>query len=188
VFGTVKFGVWEDETFTGVVIFSRGATPLIGSPYGLRRTQVCELTRIALRHDHRTAVSRIVAICLRLLRKHAPGLRLVVSFADEAQGHHGGIYQAGGWIYAGASSTHAYEVNGIIEHPKTLHSRYGKGGQSIPWLQRHVDENARRIDVGKKHRYLMPLDDDMRRIVANLSKPYPRPKQAMADSIGTAAV
>lgn len=187
VFGTVKFGVWEDETFVGVVIFSRGATPQIGSPYGLPKTQICELTRVALRHDHRTPVSRVVAICLRLLRRYAPGLRLVVSFADEANGHHGGIYQAGGWIYAGASSTHAYEVNGVVEHPKTLHSRYGKGGQSIPWLQRNVDGNAKRINVGLKHRYLMPLDDDMRRTVVPLSKPYPRPKQAMADSIGTAA-
>jgi hypothetical protein len=179
VFGTVKIGVWEGGSFVGVVIFSRGATPEIGSPYGLKQTEICELTRVALR-EHATPVSRIIAIALKFLRKNSPGLRVVVSFADGAQGHHGGIYQASGWIYAGASETHAYRVLGKVEHPKTLHSRYGTGGQSIPWLRAHVDPRAERIIAGSKHRYLMPLDDEMRAKLAPLSQPYPkRGKQAM---------
>ena len=179
VFGTVKVGVWENETFVGVVIFSRGATPEIGSPYGLDQSQVCELTRVALR-AHETPVSRIISIAMKFLRKSNPGLLLIVSFADTSQGHHGGIYQAGGWVYAGQSETHAYRVLGVVEHPKTLHSRYGKGGQSIPWLRDHVDPKAERIIAGCKHRYLMPLDDAMRAQIAPLAKPYPkREKQAM---------
>jgi hypothetical protein len=174
----VKVGVWEAGRFVGVVIFSRGATPEIGSPYGLAQTEVCELTRVALR-DHVTPVSRILAIALKFLRRFCPGLRLVVSFADAAQGHHGGIYQAGGWTYAGGSETHAYRVFGQITHPKTLHSRYGKGGQSIPWLRANIDPNAARVVAGFKHRYLMPLDAEMKARVACLSKPYPkRAKQA----------
>ena len=180
VFGTVKVGVWEAGRFVGVVIFSRGATPEIGSPYGLPQTEICELTRVALR-DHVTPVSRIIAIALKFLRKNSPGLRMVVSFADAAHGHHGGIYQASGWIYVGASETHAYRVHGVAEHPKTLHSRYGTGGQSIPWLRKNVDPKAERIIAGIKYRYLMPLDEGMRAQVAPLSKPYPkRQKQAMA--------
>ncbi|MFE9277177.1 Mom family adenine methylcarbamoylation protein [Paenibacillus glucanolyticus] len=31
---SVKVGAWEDGQFIGVVIFSRGATQNIGSPYG----------------------------------------------------------------------------------------------------------------------------------------------------------
>lgn len=181
VFGTVRIGVWEDGCFVGVVIFSRGATPEIGSPYKLHQTEICELTRVALR-EHATPVSRIIAIALKFLRRNSPGLRMIVSFADAAQGHHGGIYQAGGWIYAGASETHAYRVNGVVEHPKTLHSRYGKGGQSIPWLRENVDPTAERIISGIKHRYLLPLDEAMRAQIAPLSKPYPkRAKQAMAE-------
>lgn len=175
----VKVGVWEDEKFVGVVIFSRGATPEIGSPYGLTQLEICELTRVALR-AHQTPVSRIIAIALKFLRNNSPGLKMVVSFADAAQGHHGGIYQAGGWVYAGKSETHAYRVLGKVEHPKTLHSRYGKGGQSIPWLRARIDPNAERIVAGEKHRYLMPLDETTRRSAQSLSKPYPkRAKQAM---------
>lgn len=180
VFGTVKIGAWENGKFVGVVIFSRGATPEIGSPYGLDQTEICELTRVALT-KHQTQVSRIMAIAFKFLRKNSPNLRMIVSFADAEQGHHGGIYQATNWVYAGVSETHAYRVNGIMEHPKSLHSRYGKGGQSIPWLRANVDPAAERVIAGMKHRYLMPLDDEMRKQVVALSKPYPkREKQAAA--------
>lgn len=178
VFKCVRIGVWEADRFIGVVLFGQGATPEIGSPYGLEGTEVCELTRIAL-DTHRAPVSRIVRIALAFLHKHCPGIRLVVSFADQGQGHRGGIYQAGNWTYAGGMKTHAYIVNGVQVHPKTLHSRYGKGGQSIPWLREHIDPNASRVTVGFKHRYLMPLDEDMRARIQPLSLPYPKREPAV---------
>lgn len=173
VFKCVRVGVWENDLFIGVVLFGQGATPEIGSPYGLQGTEICELTRVALT-KHKTPVSKIIAVALKFLRKQCPGLRAVVSFADAAQGHHGGIYQAGGWIYVGGAETHAYRVNNVAVHPKTLHSRYGKGGQSIPWLKSNIDPNAERIVAGFKHRYLMPLDDRMRAQLVSMSKPYPK--------------
>jgi len=173
VFKCVRIGVWEGGQFIGVVLFGQGATPEIGSPYGLAGIEICELTRVALR-SHQWPVSRIVALALRFLRAQCPGVRAVVSFADASQGHHGGIYQAGGWFYLGGAETHAYRVNGINVHPKTLHSRYGRGGQSVPWLRANVDPNAARIVAGFKHRYFMPLDADMRAKIAPLSKPYPK--------------
>ena len=182
VFKCVRVGVWENKKFVGVVMFGQGATPEIGSPYGLKQTEICELTRVALT-NHQTPVSRILAIAFKFLRKNCPGLRLIVSFADAAQGHHGGIYQATNWIYAGGNETHAYRVNGVNIHPKSLHSKYGKGGQSIPWLRANVDPKAERVISGFKHRYLMPLDEDMKRQILSLSQPYPkRAKQAMASS------
>ena len=182
VFKAVRCGVWENDLFVGVVLFGQGATPKIGSPYGLNQTEICELTRVALT-KHISPVSQIIAVALRFLRKQCPGLRMVVSFADAGQGHHGGIYQAGGWLYAGGSETHGYKVNGVIVHPKTLHSRYGKGGQSIPWLRANVDPNAERVVSGFKHRYLMPFDDEMRRCIERLRKPYP--KRAGSAASGT---
>lgn len=173
VFKCVRCGVWESSKFIGVVLFGQGATPEIGSPYKLKQTEICELTRVAL-SSHKTPVSRILAMCIRMLKKQSPGLRMIVSFADASQGHHGGIYQASGWIYVGGSETHGYKLNGKTVHPKTLHSRYGKGGQSIPWLRKNVDPMAERIISGFKHRYLMPLDEDMKKQVEPLRKPYPK--------------
>jgi len=178
----VKIGAWENGKFVGVVIFSRGATPEIGSPYNLRQDEICELTRVALT-KHSAPVSRILAVSFKFLHASSPRLRLIVSFADSSQGHHGGIYQATNWVYAGASKTHAYRVLGKVEHPKTLHSRYGIGGQSVPWLRANIDKNAERIIAGTKHRYLMPLDAEMRAKIELLAKTYPkRLKQAMAEA------
>lgn len=172
-FKRLKVGAWENEKFVGVVLFGQGATPEYGKRFGLEMISVCELTRVAL-GKHETPTSRILRLSLLFLKKQCPKIRLVISFADTSQGHHGGIYQATNWIYDGSVQTHGYLVNGVIEHPKTLHSRYGKGGQSIPWLQKNVDKNAKRIIASIKHRYLMPLDDEMRKQIEPLRKPYPK--------------
>lgn len=169
----VKYGVWENKEFVGSVIYGRGATPQLGSPYGLDQIEVCELVRVALKKGHKTQTSQIVAETIRNLKQTQPGLRLIVSFADSAQGHHGGIYQAMNWIYAGQSMHHRLVVNGQMIHPRSLGAKYGVGGQSIPWLRENVDPNAERIDVPGKHRYLYPLDKQMRRNIAKLSLPYP---------------
>lgn len=178
---SVKVGVWENRQYIGVVIFGRGAASEIGSPYGLPQDKICELVRVALR-QHVAPTSRIIALAIRLLRKSNPGLRMVVSFADTAQGHHGGIYQAGGWVFVGTKEYHAYRVHGKLVHPKTLHSKYGVGGQSVPWLCANVDPNAARVNGEGKHKYILPLDDAMRKQIAPLAKPYPkRVKQAISD-------
>lgn len=169
----VKVGVWEDREFIGAVIFGRGAAMYIGTPFGVAQTEICELVRVALR-QHATPVSRIIAVALKMLKRQSPELRLVVSFADSTQGHHGGIYQASGWVCVGSEEYHAYRVGGEVVHPKTLHSRYGVGGQSISWLQAHVDPNAERIRNGIKHKYVIPLDAAMRAQIAPLAKPYPK--------------
>ena len=168
----VKFGVWESEAFVGVVIYSRGASAQIGDPFGLRQTEVCELTRVALRR-HATPVSRIVAISLRLLKRNSPGQRLVVSFADMAQGHHGGIYQAGGWLYVGLSQEGGGPliVHGRQQHARAVATRYGRN--DVAFIRAHVDPQARRVPLGRKHKYLMPLDAAMRAQLEPLRQPYP---------------
>lgn len=173
--GLVKIGVWEAGRFVGCLVYSKGATPRIGSPYGLTQFEVCELTRVALT-DHSTPVSRILAISFRMLRSACPGLKLIVSYADTSKGHRGGIYQAGGWVYAGESRDRVYRINGKIEHPRSCGSRYGRHGQSLAWLRANVDPKAEMIMPGPKHRYLMPLDDDMRDRIAPLARPYPKPR------------
>ena len=96
----VKVGAWENGKFIGVVLFGRGATPNLGRPYNLGQDECVELVRIALT-KHENAVSRIAALAMKFLHKANPKLRLIVSFADQSQGHHGGIYQAGNWVYNG---------------------------------------------------------------------------------------
>jgi hypothetical protein len=178
----VYVGVWEDDIFIGCIIFSRGATPHLGSPFGLTQFECTELTRIAL-NKHITPVSRIISIAIKFLKKQCPGLKLIVSFADPTQNHHGGVYQAGNWVYCGQSqSSTFYKINGKITHPRTLGSRGLV--QNINGA-RMLDSKAKAIKMEGKHRYLMPLDESIKPMIQSLSKPYPkRPKEHEPDTIG----
>lgn len=156
----VKVGVWENNRFIGVVLFSRGASPFLLEKYGISQNEGCELTRIALT-NHKTPVSRVVKIALKFLLKSSPGLRLVVSFADSEEGHHGGVYQAGNWVYTGRSnSTIEYFVRGKWRH---VRGAYYEKTESTPTRTRQG-----------KHRYLMPLDEEMHRRIIKLAEPYPK--------------
>ena len=170
----VKVGVWEDGRFIGAILFSRGASPYLGNAYDLDHVEVAELTRIAMR-DHEQPVTQAVARALKLLRQIAPGVRLVVSFADPTQGHHGGIYQAGNWLYTGQSlPVDEYYVNGRWRHKKGVWYQLrdaGYNGLNLPPNPGGPTVPSRRAPG--KHRYLYPLDRAMRRQIADLALPYP---------------
>ena len=170
----VKIGAWEDDHFIGVVIFSRGANKSIGGPYGLSQTECCELTRVALR-SHRHFVSEILAQAIRFLKEKCPEMRLIVSYSDIEQNHHGGIYQATNWIYEGKTEGERYFiVNGKLTHPKSIHAKYGTGSQRLEWLRENIDSDAEVFQTRGKHKYLMPLDKKMRKQITPLHQPYPR--------------
>jgi hypothetical protein len=176
----VKVGAWEGGKYIGVVLFGRGATPNLGSPYNLGQDECVELVRIALT-KHQTPVSKIAAIAIKFLKKSNSKIKLIVSFADQSQGHHGGIYQAGNWIYAGqGDAAKFYMIKGKLTHPRSIGA---KGIIQNLSGARKLDPNAYVVDVPGKHRYLMPLDSEMRDRIIPLAKPYPkRVKQAMTDS------
>ena len=174
----IKVGAWENGRFIGVVLFSRGANNRIGSPYGLEQTEICELTRVALR-KHECFVSEILAEAIRFLKRKSPDLQMIVSYADCEQGHKGGIYQATNWIYEGKTKGERYFiVNGKKTHPKSLHSKYKSKysdfSQNLKWIQKHIDVNATEYTTVGKHKYLMPLNKKMRKKLLQLHKPYPR--------------
>lgn len=170
----VKLGAWEGGAFVGCVLFARGANMNIGNPYGLETTEVAELVRVALT-NHAHEVSRIVALAVRFVRKHCPGLRLFVSYADPSEGHHGGIYQAMGWTYDGVSG----EATKFLHDGRWKHQRevsalaFRKPGQSGAATVNNYQSLPKKKMPGK-HRYLLALDDDMQSRISALAKPYPK--------------
>ena len=172
----VKVGAWERGKFIGVVMFGRGANKGLGSPFGLEQTEVCELVRIALT-QHDTPVSRIMSLAIKRIRGEWSGMRLCVSFADEEQGHHGGIYQATNWIYSGKTqAADEYLYKGKRWHGRAFRKVHGSH-------LKYLDKGLEIVNGSTKHRYLMPLDAEMRERILPLAKPYPK----RAGSIGSDA-
>lgn len=169
----LMIGVWEDDQYIGAVIYSRGASSSLGSPYGLDQTETCELTRVALA-DHETPVTRIMSISRKLLTRKCGGLRLVISFADPEQDHIGTIYQADNWYYLGKSdSSKKYRApNGKVYHSRQVSKKgwnYQYGEPRRVWKPSQCDV----IELDGKHRYGYVLDDDIRHRLESLAKPYP---------------
>ena len=60
---------------------------------------VWELSRLVRREGAEINLTALIAFACKVAR--AQGADLLVSFADWTQGHHGGIYQAASWNFAG---------------------------------------------------------------------------------------
>jgi hypothetical protein len=177
----VHIGVWEAEHFIGAVLLNNSANKNLVTPYGLGQKQGAELVRIALR-DHRTSVTKILSIAISMLKKQSPGLRLLLSFADTAFGHHGGIYQGGNWIYAGLTTpSEEYIVGGKRFQGRALRAtRSSHAYGAVPahnvalWAEKVLGLPVRTVMGSMKHRYLYPLDAAMRAQIAPLAQPYPK--------------
>lgn len=171
--GAYAFGVWENGTFIGAVVFGAGTARLMPAKYGLLPSECLELTRVAL-DEHVAPVSQIVAQCLKALREACPALRLVYSYADPEQGHRGGIYQALNFIYTGSSNAQReLVIEGKHVHKRTASSRWGTA--SVPRLRELTGLCVKYGPKKWKHVYLLPVGKSIRRAVEAARKPYPKP-------------
>jgi hypothetical protein len=133
-----------------------------------KNTEITELARVALR-DHKSPVSRMIAIARRMLLKVNPRLLVCVSYADTAQGHHGGIYQASGFGYYGAGKgTREFLMNGKWHHARSIGQdiKSGKLPQSA-WKLPHRESGA-------KHCYARLLGCDRGYTIPMEPKPFPK--------------
>lgn len=166
----LKFGVWEDGKFIGVVIYGRGNNMNIGKSYNINMFEFAELVRVALT-THKASVSKIVSITLRIVKKSTK-LKLLISYADPLQKHLGTIYQAMNWIYVGESGgSVVYKLNGKIYHSRVA----PPGAKQFGKRAKGIDINkAEKIRLPAKHKYLYPLNKDIRKQIEKLKKPYPK--------------
>ena len=160
---TSKIGIWEDEKFIGVLVFGSGANNNLAKSVGMDHTQCCELVRVAM-DTHRSPVSRIMAIALRMIHKAYPGLQAIISYCDPSVGHYGGIYQASNWLYVGMTDKIDYyeDAKGELHHWRTARVMQKKG---IPLTRTYLPG---------KHKYVYPLTKEVRAVLSPRSVPFPK--------------
>jgi hypothetical protein len=169
-------------------LFGETGEPLAAAMYGNPVNKYLsggpiELLRLVRSPEYKRPLSELVAWSLRWLRANTTS-SVCVSYADSAEGHHGGIYQATGFLYCGEKGVPFDKVagfkdsNGDFVHARTLNARYGTHQRD--WvLQRHPDWSV--VEALPKHFYIKPL----RRKLGALLKhhgwellPYPKPNAA----------
>ena len=139
-----------------------------------------ELTRLVRRDDFTLPLSKFVSWSLRWLRGHtlAP---FVLSYADTTQGHHGGIYQACGFLYVGEFQSGHIGYNaedGSFVHRRTCNARFGASG--VEDVKRRKP-NWTPVYGLPKHLYIKPIRQKTKTALSNIgltAKSYPKPSAA----------
>lgn len=131
---------------------------------GTQWHEFIELNRMAFDDDlPRNSESRALSVAMRLLRKYAPQLKWVITFADGVQCGDGTIYRAAGFLLIGLK---AGEVllrlpSGEVCHCIALHTNHrlvaAMGGKmaSIPKMAEFLDAE---VMPGHMMRYIYFLD------------------------------
>jgi hypothetical protein len=109
----LHFGAFYAGKLHGVLSFGppMDKRKVLGLVAGTGWNAMCELNRMAF-DDFlpRNAESRVIGVCLRLLKKHCPHIKWVLSFADATQCGDGTIYRATGGLLTGIrTNTSLYE-------------------------------------------------------------------------------
>ena len=123
----LHFGVFLDGQLHGVMSYgpSMKKSQLIALVRGTEWNNFMELNRMAFdAYLPRNSESRALSISFRLLRKYAPQVKWIVSFADATQCGDGAIYRASGFVLTLIKPNEAIcrLPNGTIIHKMTLSS------------------------------------------------------------------
>ena len=177
------YSVFNDiNEWCGVVLYGAGANNNLASEYDLKQGNVIELVRVAL-NGKQECTSKAISLSLKLIKKHLPLCKLIVSYADKDQNHIGTIYQATNWFYTGTSMVNTTDSSWIIKG-KRYHGRVisdwikKKGGLNglsrKQFLQKYYDINAVEYITKGKIKYIYPLDKNIIKLCQKLSKQYPK--------------
>lgn len=162
----------DDDEWCGVICYAIGANNVLAKSFGLPNGAVAELVRVALNGKQGTT-SKAVSISMRIIKKHSPLIRLLVSYADTEQGHEGIIYQASNWIYCGNSqAADEYMFQGKRWHGRSFRSSHGSHTQ-------YTEKELQIISGSVKLKYIYPLDKSLIPMCKKLSKPYPKKQSAV---------
>lgn len=114
---TLHFGAFMDNQLHGVMSFgpSINKKGTINLVKGTGWNEFIELNRMAF-DDYlpKNSESRCISIALKLIKKNAPNIKWIISFADGCQCGDGTIYRASGFLLVGIAENTAIRVN-----PKT---------------------------------------------------------------------
>lgn len=146
-----------DPEHGGVAVFVIPRQHVCNFLFG-RPVRLLELSRLwSLDGSDPNYLSTFLARCIRGIRETRAADALV-SYADPEVGHTGTIYQATNWTYMGRTKPSvAWEREGQI-YP----ARFFKSGKRMPADDVIIARGYRRRAVQGKHRYAMPLAEDVR--------------------------
>lgn len=157
------FRVDVGGTLVGALLFG-GLASTAWRRYATSEAAVIELRRLVLLDAAgKNCESRVVGWALRWLKKNAPHIDTVVSYADPLHGHQGTIYQASNFVRDGVSASDKGfrdPSTGKVYHSRALKTKYANG-EFKPFVKRlramHAAGELEIVSLPGKHRYIYQL-------------------------------
>jgi hypothetical protein len=146
--------------------------------------EVYELSRLVRHPSAAVPLTWLISQACVWIRRTHPEADLLVSFADPAEGHHGGVYQAASWRYAYRSKrdTDGLFVNGVFVPGRTCNARWGTRS-ALRLRESHPEWQIEYSRTEGKHLYWRALRRSGQAKAARLglqSLPYPKPNREQA--------
>jgi hypothetical protein len=171
----LHFGAFLEGKLHGVMSFgpSMVKDKLIGLVEGTKWNEFIELNRMAFdEYLPRNSESRCISIALRLLKKNAPQIKWVVSFADGCSCGDGTIYRASNFVLTGITVNKSLVElpSGEKIHKLTLETgrtlprkelngkSYLEVGNGKPDFKKYLEASGGRVLTGYQLRYLYFID------------------------------
>lgn len=184
----LHIGVFFEGRLEGAMQFgpSLDKRKIMGLVEGTEWNEFIELNRMAFSDTlPRNSESRAIAIAMRMLRKHAPHLKWVVSFADGVQCGDGTIYRAAGFVLTGLREGEELLrlPSGEVCHRIALHTNHklvaAMGGKmaSVPKMAKFLGAE---VLPGFMLRYIYFLDPTYRQRLAVPEIPFERIREVGA--------
>lgn len=181
----LHLGVFLNSRLHGVMQFgpSLDKRKIQGLVAGTQWHEFLELNRMAF-DDHlpRNSESRALSVAFRMIRKNAPQVKWIISFADGTQCGDGTIYRAAGFVLTGFSKGSIFanekgekyqqatiSARGSIANMEALGLQYRNGGGLVEAFTKA--HNLKRLE-GYSIRYIYFLDPAYRARLTVPELPY----------------
>ena len=185
---------FNGDKLIGVIVygFPVGAKAPTSVCDDLTKDNVLELTRLYCDDGYGSNIeSYALGQSFRWLKENDKDIKVLISYADNGQGHLGGIYKATNWRYEGYSSQMNlmpnYDISltgpdGTFIHSRTVFSKWGSN--NLEHLKREIGKDGYkefwRRRSPDKHRYIQIIAQDKKEKTDLLKrmkqKEYPYPK------------
>ena len=171
----LSYSVFNDKNeWCGVIVYGPSSNRFAHKEYGINQNECIELLRMAL-NGKQESTSKAMALSLKLIKKNAPLVKIIVSYADNNVNHIGTIYQATNFYYIGQSSMDNRSgilIDGKPSSYRGFQKRYGT--TSFEKLKEILGNRIEFIKPKTKNKYIYPIDKALVTMCKQLAKPYPK--------------
>jgi hypothetical protein len=157
------------------------AAIIYGQPVGRNWPQdALELQRLVRRDDFDCCLSKFISWSIRYLRANVP-VPFILSYADGEEGHHGGVYQASGFVFVGLSksSSHmGFNTDSGFIHARSCYARFGTS--SIPKMSQ-IKPSWTPVFAKPKYTYIKPVRQKLKQTLRSVglrAEAHPKPDNA----------